>query len=182
MDDSYLRDMLAVDMDSSATPLGAGLFDAFVRSAGNSKFVQSPIARSASQGKGTRVQIYSPGGIYLGKGLGLQIPNDRALRIFSTIVRGLHWYYRGLPLPPNVEFKVMRQRDVAKIDSVGNKLRQFGGVHRLVGDGEVFQCVFNVADDQPDVSLWLLCFYRRVVFVVGTRYPDAPASFDDGKA
>lgn len=37
-----------------------------------------------------------------------------------------------------------------------------------VGDGQVFTCLFARATDRPDVSFWILNFYKSVGFGVLT--------------
>ncbi len=48
-------------------------------------------------------------------------------------------------------------------------LLKMGGVSVSVGTGEVFECAYGCAAEKPDVSLWYLNFYQRVVFSVATN-------------
>lgn len=174
LDDSYLRDLLVVDADSSANPLAQSIFyDSFMRAARNTKQIQSPIARMVLEGRGNRIPFYTPGGIYIGEGFSVDIPQERVHRIFATIVHGLFFSYVGRPLPQPVKIGVRRPRDPKTIDSVGKLLASHGGIYKAAGDGKVFQCVYGVAVDRPNSSLWLLCFYQRIVIAIDTRDTDA---------
>jgi hypothetical protein len=116
--------------------------------------------------------MYTPGGIYIGQGFGINVDIELIRRILSTIVKGLHLYYTDTPLVDGVEFEIDRPRDNQKIREVVETPMNSGAKYLQVGDGSVFECIFTVAADRPDASLWLLHLYHGVVFSVVTRLPD----------
>jgi len=48
-------------------------------------------------------------------------------------------------------------------------LLYMGGSSVSVGTGEVFECAYGWAAEKPDVSLWYLNFYQRIVFSIATN-------------
>lgn len=169
LDDAWLRDLLVLDMSSHSHPIAKHIFnDSFKRASQNRTRVQSPIARQIRHGEGNIVSLFSPSGIYIGKGYGLDVPMDRLVRTLSTIVRGLYRAYGGRALPREVMFGVERICDFSGLPSILGPLAQAGGIRKLAGDGEVFQCVFAIAPEEPSFSLWLLSFYNSVLFAVTT--------------
>ena len=55
-------------------------------------------------------------------------------------------------------------------------LLNMGGTQVSVGTGEVFECAYGCAAEKPDVSLWYLNFYQRVVFSVATNRRGTPGN------
>jgi hypothetical protein len=53
----------------------------------------------AVQAKLKRSEIYSPGGIYLGRGAATELDTPRVNRVLSKMVRGLYFHKFGGPLP-----------------------------------------------------------------------------------
>lgn len=175
LDDSFLRDMLVADIATYDHPVARDLFKGPMMRVANAKgHVHSPIAQMVRNNQGRQMHWMSTGGIYLGEVFRPDIPQERIWRIFSTIVRGLYLAYTDTALPDGVRISLDLRRDMDAVSEEAQGLLDSGGVHNLVGDGSVFQCVYGVVPDRPDVSLWFLIFYEHLAVVVMTEHPDLP--------
>jgi hypothetical protein len=188
LDDSYLRDMLVMDMGVYEHPIAREILDGpvmnaakqelfngpLLRAAGSKGYVQSPIAHMVMNHQGRKMSVRSPGGIYVGDVYGISLPPERILRIFSSIVHGLHSVYIGNALPAEAKFRVKREPDIDKATEIVGHVRASGGEYREIGDGRVFQCVFGLVPGRPDMTVWFLAFYQKIVFVVSTENPELP--------
>jgi hypothetical protein len=163
--DTYLRDLLVMDMDSSEHPVVKQLFDKFVRAI---KRNQSKAARDAMQS--TRpIPLMTPSGLYAGWAWAFESEDKRNEAIMSMIVRGLYIAYIGGKLPANSTFDIFRQRDMSKLDAALQSLLRQGAQHVRIGNSEVFECIYAHVPEQPEVSIWFLCFYEKVIFTVATN-------------
>lgn len=180
-DDSYLRDMLVMDMQVYGHPIATQIFQGPVRRAARAKgYVQSPLARMVQQDRGRKVSVTSPSGIYLGEAYGIALPADRVWRIFSTLARGLYLAYTDKRIPEGVRYSINRAGDAKAIEETVRQIATGGGAYRQAGDGRVFQCVYGVAQNRPDLSIWFLAFYQQLIFVVSTEHPDLPELDESG--
>lgn len=95
------------------------------------------------------------------------------IKELATIVRGLYHAYIGknigVTLPVPTPFEVFRQHDMDEIIQNIKMLLYMGGRSVSVGTGEVFECAYGCAAEKPDVSLWYLNFYQRIVFFIATN-------------
>ena len=175
-DDTFLQQLLVMDDEASGHPIAQEIFEGPVTRAIKAKGrVQSPLAQMVWRNQGRKISFISPGGIYLGEGFSPDIPPERIERIFSTIVRGLSLFYTGKDIPEGTTYDVIRARDNKKpIANAAQWLLANGGAHRKAGDGQVFECLYGVAQDRPEASIWILEFYRRIHVVVVTGVPDPP--------
>ena len=166
-----------MDADASTHPIAQQIFhNEVLRAANNAGYVQSPVALLAQQNKGVYVPMHTVGGIYLGEGFSPNVPEARTQRIFSTIVRGLYRYYVGKPIPVGVAFDVRRYRNREALRAAIQSLAANGATCRKAGDGQVFQCIYGVAGDRPDTSIWILEFYHRILVTVFTCLPEVAMS------
>jgi hypothetical protein len=177
LDDAYLQQLLVMDDEASSHPIARQIFEGPVtRAIKNTIHKQSPIAQMVLRNQGHSVSFTSPGGIYLGEGFSPDIPPERTQRIFSTIVCGLSVCYANTDIPEGTQYTVFRARgDKKPLAEAAQWLATHGGAYRKVGDGQVFQCLFGVAQDRPDTSVWLLEFYQNVDVVVLATNPDLTA-------
>ncbi|MGB7070657.1 MAG: hypothetical protein WBD22_14285 [Pyrinomonadaceae bacterium] len=167
--DDYLRDMLAVDVDTSKSNEAQTLLTGKVfRSAETNR---SQVMRAAKS-NGKFESIYSKGGIYLGQGYSFPIDGQRVNHIFSLIIRGLYYTTTSRLLPQDCEFEV-RRLSSSEFNEIWKKLEKVGynGPYHLEG---VLTCIFNYAAEEPAVSHWWLWFYDSVCVYVSTQ----PTGFD----
>lgn len=162
--DTLLRDLLATDMNSSKSPIAQELFAPFSRAAISH---QSILVKDILENNQPIALATASGIIY---DFAYTVPKaqeymDKAL---SEIVKGLYYYYLRKPLSEHVAFDVMRLRSSESIDKVLHILGERGGLYTRVGDGDVFQCAFAEEPNMPYATVWLLNFYKSVMFMVIT--------------
>jgi len=171
VNDTYLRDFLLLDMDSAEQPVPQQLFEKFARAVHRD---QSIFAHHAMRSQ--PVELKTPSGLFAGLAYGIQLPDERITKELTMIVRGLYYAYIDERLPQMTPFEVIRQRDMSEVEANIQVLLKLGGKYMPVGDGDVFECVYGCAVEKPDVSLWYLNFYRRVVFSVATNRRGSPGN------
>jgi hypothetical protein len=166
--DAYLRDFLTMDMANESQPVRERIYPKFMRAVQRN---QSVFAHHAQRSQ--LVELVTPGGLFAGYAHGIQLPTQQITKELTTIVRGLFYVYIGknigITLPETTPFEVFRQRDMNEVIQNIGLLLNMGGVSVSVGTGEVFECAYGCAAEKPDVSLWYLNFYQRVVFSVATN-------------
>jgi hypothetical protein len=166
--DTYLRDALVIDMDSSEHPIIQQLWEKFARAVQRN---QSELANEIVQQKIQRIELRTPSGLFAGWVYGFKPENDRTKPLLSMMVRGLYHFYVGGTLPEIIPFDVFRIRgDLSVMETNIQMLLQLGGRYVCVGDGQVFECIYGYAVDRPEVSMWFLCFYKRAIFGVVTNH------------
>jgi hypothetical protein len=146
--------VLSVVMESLARPQAAGLRRAFTSSL-------------------MRVDLFSPGGIYLGTRAGYRVDLKRINRVARRTVTGLFFKRTGRRLPDQYRASVSC---LSGVDSVTPKnLPHLQEVLRLLGTepatdigNGIFSYRFRLSEDDPFGSVWLLVFFGRVIFVGGT--------------
>ncbi len=171
--DTYLRDALVLDMDSSEHPIAQQLWEKFVRAVRRN---QSELAKEYAQQGTQRVERHTPSGLFAGWAYAFKPANDRITPALSMMVRGLYHCYVGSTLPERTRFDVFRVRDLNMLTTHIQILLQLGGRYACVGDGQVFECIYGSVPDHPEVSLWFLCFYKGVIFGAATNGRMTPRS------
>jgi hypothetical protein len=163
--DTYLRDALITDIDSSQHPIAQRLWEKFARAALRN---QSVLAREVVQ-RSQLVPLHTPSGLFAGWAYGFEPAQQRNTAILSMIVRGLYHFYIGKRLPSQTQFDVFRMRgDLKPLETNIQVLLQSGARYIRVGDGQVFECIYAYAIDRPEASIWLLFFYKSAIFGVVT--------------
>ena len=168
-DDPYLRDMLAADYRSQGNPIAQALFQGpILRSMRRN---MSQIAR-AFNGDGQMVPMTTHGGIYLGDMPGVPLEAERLQRIYSNIVRGLHFSARGERLPNDTRFTWKHRTGPASPEGFQRLRAVPWTATRRIGDN-VFECGY-IAGEAPYEAVWLLIFYSSVYIMVVSQPPDVP--------
>jgi hypothetical protein len=162
--DTYLRDMLASDFAVMHNPVAQRALASFINSLDTNKSVLPRELNWQAQ----PVQLYSPQGIYLGTGYGATLPKGRAEATLAPLVCGLVRFYTGSTLPTTTWFEVRKWYDWTKLDALFRQLAALGGQLGVVGDGDVFQCVYLLDPAEPGPGIWLLSFYKSIFFTVVT--------------
>ena len=173
--DTYLRDFLTMDMANEGQHVKERIYPKFIRAVQRN---QSVFAHHAQRSQ--LVELVTPGGLFAGYAYGIQLPTQQITKELTTIVRGLYYAYIGknigITLPETTPFEVFRQRDMDEVVQNVGLLLNMGGVSVSVGTGEVFECAYGCAAEKPEVSLWYLNFYQRIVFSVATNRRGSPGN------
>ncbi len=166
--DTYLRDFLTMDIANEGQPVRERIYPKFIRAVQRN---QSVFAHHSQRSQ--LVELVTPGGLFAGYAYGIQLPTQQITKELTTIVRGLYYAYIGknigVTLPEATPFEVFRQHNMDEVIQNIGIILNMGGVCVTVGTGEVFECVYGYAAEKPDVSLWFLNFYQRIVFSVATN-------------
>lgn len=163
-DDTFLRDLLSTDIAGNASPVANQLFETKVlrsRDRGSSEVAKTALALATAR------PLLTKGGIYITESMQAPLDPERVARIVSWIVRGLYFDSQKLRIPSSYRFEVLRYF-AWEFQTLSNTLWQLNWHGpRLLGN--VFGARFARATEDPFVTIWLLCFYERVVFTVFTR-------------
>jgi hypothetical protein len=166
-DDDYLRDFLVMDYQGSTNPIAQEIFDTKVmRSVQRNSSAVVRVAMTQAR----LISHVTTGGLYLGQLPSFDLDQIRIQRIFSYIVRGLYYKVIHTRMPADCAITV-RRVNAKEADEIYHIIKGMNGngLYRI-GQG-VFECAFMYADEEPESSLWLLAFYQRVFFTVGTAPP-----------
>jgi HNH endonuclease len=172
-DDGYLRDILVTDHQCSEHPVAQSLLEGKVARA--AKRNQSQLAKAARK-SGRFEPIYTSAGLYLGHGYAVPLEGERVVRVFSLIVRGLYRKLRHERLSDDYLFDV-RKRDPLRVEELVTYMQSKGanGPYCL---GSVFGCLFMYAQEDPNVTFWLLWFYNSMFVTVGTTRSSKPRGLE----
>ena len=163
--DTYLRDTFVVDMDTSQHPIVRQLWENFSRAVERN---QSRLAKEIVN-RSQLVSLLTPSGIFAGWAYAFEPAQQQKTAILSMMVRGLYHFYIQKRLPTQTQFNVSRIRGNQKsLETDIHVLLQSGAQCVRTGDGEVFEAIYIYAIDHPEASIWLLCFYKRAIFLVST--------------
>lgn len=105
-DDSYMRDVLTVDIDCWGHPLAEKVQDKFYRSILKDKSI---FAREALRDP-RPIPIYTPNNIFLGIHQSVPLDQRRVDRFLRRVVQGLYWERYGVRIPNHYEFGAIRIR------------------------------------------------------------------------
>jgi hypothetical protein len=171
-DDNYLRDLFASDLRHAQHPVARANFAKVRRSARNA---HSTFAKATIQAQ--RVNLFTPGGIYVGQAFTVPVDQKRLERIMKTMARGLFFHHTRTILPDDptqVAYSVRFWDDPTSVMDVVTNLLQAGAPHVEVGDGSVVEYLYAIAPGDPKLSIWLLNFYRRSIWSITTYDPSTP--------
>lgn len=165
-DDTYLRDLLVNDPENVAHPVVQELQPTFYRAV---RANHSIYAREAA--KILLVPHFTPSGRMTAINAQAKLDEQRIIRIFSTLVRGLYRYYFNDVLPLKTQF-ALRRLDTSASETIAMHqqiLAELGARYVPVGDGKVFSSFHGVSFSRREVSIWYLCFYERILYLVATN-------------
>ena len=121
---------------------------------------------------GVREANVTPDGLFLGSRLAYNVDLDRLGRVPSRIAKAMFYRHRGRRLPEAYEIHTYA---AAGFRGVGRELaeetRRFFAplINTLpVSVGRVFSYWVSFEASDPNISVWLMLFYRRVVFMCFT--------------
>ncbi len=108
------------------------------------------------------LELVTPSGLFVHQS---QLPEERVKRILMRIVCGLSQSYIG-HRPTMYPSTVVRAPDLARFMVATQEMQKGRGHYKAVGDGSVFWCVYMYSTTKPELSMWFLCFYKRVGYLV----------------
>jgi len=161
-DDTFLRDYLTADLAGNDHPTAAAIFDSKVKR--SIKRNQSELANVVRRGPMNRLSLRTPAGLYMGEAVEVPLPDGRIASILFQMARGLYFDSRKTALPQEIPYEVLRYSpdDWDRFASGPFKDKPA----KILGD--VFECAFICATEDPSITLWLMRFYRRLVFIIET--------------
>jgi hypothetical protein len=133
---------------------------------------EAPGLRKAVVQAMSRADIVTKGGIYLGTRPVFDVSLERLNRVASRTVWGLFDKLSGGPLPADYEARAyevsgFKTADLQQhVKTLCQKL--LAGPAALVLGDQVFGCWWSRIEQDPNLSLWLLVFYRKVLFIGAT--------------
>lgn len=162
--DTYLRDLLVNDMSSSRNSLAQELLPKYERARARNRSILDRDMRTNSD----IVGFAKPSGIIGSYADTWEVVDERVKIIMSMIIRGLFHYYLHDTLPRDISLEISRVIDSKLINKTLFELYERGGRHARIGTGDVFECTYGNSREKPYLSVWVLNFYRSVVFFAFT--------------
>lgn len=164
-DDEYFRLIIASRYDSSEHPEAKKIWQRIVKSSerSRSKPILNEFAATIRE-----TDLYTPHGIYLGRGGKYDADLGRLARVTNRIVRGLFYHETKRRLPAEARVKTFSDLnfDVPELSDVFERWLGVLAIQtpHLIGNG-VFEYRCRFFDENPDASLWFLSFYESVSFI-----------------
>lgn len=167
-DDDYLRDYLTMDFAGSTNDTAQRIFSGKVmRSVARNR---SALAKSVLQ-EGKEEPIHTKGGIYVGHAPTARIDEQRLIRIFDYIVRGLYYDHRKVRVSVRYPVKVSRIMPW-DVERAAKDFSKFN-LNSRSPLGNVFGCSYACAREDPFSTFWWMRFYDQVFFYVSFINPNA---------
>jgi hypothetical protein len=123
------------------------------------------------------VPVPSPGGLYLGHALAMDVDLPRIFSVIERTARGLYWERTRSPLPRGCDVKVISDDTLKESPRDVVEQLQQTILAPLMNESErsiagVFKFRGFVMPDHQGVSVWLMTFYGRMSFVAMTGPAD----------
>ncbi len=133
---------------------------------------RSAVARAAIR-QGKRIDLMSPGGLYLGKTVIAPLDLEQVTRIFGWIVRGLYYHLYKVRLPDNQRIEVHRITPEG-VEQVAQEFQHLGAAGPFhIGVNTFDWLVLKSGDDARFISWWFMRFFETIFFSVTTMTPEA---------
>lgn len=180
-DDSYVRDMMNLDIASSGHPSVV-------------ENLRGPIARSIQKNwsqfaKEARIHArntpyFTDGGIYLGEAVSVPLNVARINRWSEMVARGLYWIQERSRIPNGYQFEVKRIKDSSR-QAMFDALKSHGaaGPFRMGKEEEetekVVSWLYLVDYRDKFAAMWLIWFYQRVYISISCTPSGASEMISD---
>lgn len=115
--------------------------------------------------------VYSEGGVYLGRAPLLTIDRPRFLRVVEKTTRGLFFHETGRCLSSDAYVQVVISPNSKLIKS--NQVQFLASMPQKGNHPEVFRYKVAFVNDDPDGSVWLMQFYESIMFLSVTYGADS---------
>ena len=158
LDEEYVRNIVAsMGRDSSAAAARLWETEGSVRAS----FARNPpLRRSVMAGMVPHIEVFSPGGVYLGDAPGIRFDRARVYPSLIKMVRGLYRHHTGRLLERDVRFSWALNEVL-----FGTREEVFASSTPGLSYGDVFDSRYIVAEsDGVEVVAWWLRFYQWSVF------------------
>lgn len=171
-DDEYFL-TLSLEIRAQNTPAALAVADNRIRSMNRpdrgSSGLWQPIFKSLRT-----VELVSPGGLYLGNTLSLNLDVARLSATVNRIIRGLYFHHAAVPIPVQTKVSSLPYEHYCKLPQTEPDLLDFPTMLAAlkcwsIGDSE-FRYWFAPSDGEAVSSFWCLEFYRSVAFVGSTGH------------
>jgi hypothetical protein len=165
IDDSFLRDMLALNQVILTHSDGPFIFNAFVRSAQKGTSVVDRIVRKYGEiAKDPRT------GLYLPHRISVPFSRDRIIRVFKWIARGLYFHWHEHVLRDDYLYHcALTSR--AEAEHRENGFREMGLEPKWsIGNRGQFR-YFHVRFEDPHITFWQMVFYECEFFIISSTPP-----------
>lgn len=165
-DDEYFRLALTLRQEVGDEPDIQSILPAVLRSL---RYVEAEGLRKAFLAGVRPVERVSPAGVYLGRALVYDVDASRLDSVASRITQGLYYRHTGHRLTAGYEAKAFAAAgfnlDRETFDSMCHILGPLIENAEPVSIGRVFSYVHSFDADDPGESVFLMLFYRGVVFI-----------------
>lgn len=166
-DDSYLRDMLALEREVSAHPDGMFIYETFLRA---SQKDMSVIARIVRKHGEFTYERDPETGLYLPV-ISVPLSRDRVRGVFKWIAQGLYYHDHGTVLDPTYRYlfkRISQSEAEAKEQFIASRGWK---PNWTVGSRGQFR-YFHIWFEDPNVTFWQMVFYERIFFVASSVPPN----------
>jgi hypothetical protein len=165
LDDSFLRDILALNKSILMHPDGSFILDSYLRSAKKGTSVVDRIVRKYGE-----IARDAKTGLYLPNRISVAFNRDRITRIFKWMARGLYFHEHGQILADDYRYGCARisRTEAEKKEKV---IADLGFEPRWsVGSRGQFR-YFHIWFEDWNVTFWQMVFYETEFFLVGSTPP-----------
>jgi hypothetical protein len=118
-----------------------------------------------------KVQLRTSGGLYLGKRYIFDVDLKRIFNVVEKIVRGLYYHEKGYKLDDGCEVDVhsndtLMDNSPEVLEDIKEKiLTPLSSKIPVILGTQTFSYRFQIMDEDPRFSVWLLTFYGNVSFL-----------------
>ena len=179
-DDEYFRLMLTSRYDVADHPDAKEILPTVMRS------LEKPDKtgfKNALLKNFHKMDLTSPGGLYLGKVGVFNVDLNRIYRVLERVIKGLFYHEKGYRLPDNYMVFIRSDSEMQKLteDAKGKLMVEIiqplasKTLHTVGNDVFSYRVAFTEAD--PNTSAWVLIFYQNVFFLCATLPKNIASSF-----
>ena len=117
------------------------------------------------------VNVNTPAGIYLGQRPAYNVDLSRLDRVAARTAKGLFYHEQGRRLPDEYEMIAYNESGMAYVtEEVAVNLQRrilepLWSAPEVVLGPNVFSYRFRIVESDPNLSAWLLTFFKAVAFV-----------------
>ena len=162
-DDEYFRTIFATA--SYESPYAEMLMDTKI----TRQFKERPALRNHLMDEMEKVNLFSEGGIYIGKSYAFEYDQKRVQTVVEKIIKGLYLHEKGSPLNkqcvvtdfilnPKLNENILEQVSLLPI--------------RKIGDGKVFSYHYLLYSKDSNLTAWFLMFFEKILIFACTGISD----------
>lgn len=155
LQEEYFRNIAAGLGSESSSTANILLESKVARSVQRNRPLQDSLRTSLLR----KIDLVSPGGIWLGSAPGIQVDRNRFYPTLEKIVRGLYRHHTSRYLPVDTTFNWAINEPLE-----GERLKLFQLSTPGISYPAVFECWYGVAaDSEIEMAVWWLHFYNSLV-------------------